>query len=349
MLQSNPLSAHEVADVLSHIPPRPSYDQWLRIISAVASELPEHEAESVLQAWSPEDRQGEYRQKIRNRLKQVGVGTLLQIASENGFDVKEFNRSRASATHAPFARSRLAIKQHEQAPILPHVEPMPTPDALIWNEGVDYLLKNPDACTRIDEWRGYQAGSVYGLAEAGLIASPVLRGRRTLAFAVTTPDGLQIGFHARHKPTAQGQRPSWSYHPAGIPALAFQMGGGGGAQHHAKIRRVVLTEGQWDTIALASSLGWLSRDTAFDEHTLFLGARGASGVNPVFDWWIHRLPKSAKWIVYRDADKTGESWSKVADRLASHGFSVILRYPANGKDVNETLRNRLVTAQEVLQ
>jgi len=350
MLQSNPLSASEIADVLSHIPPRPSYDVWVRIIAAVASELGEQEAETVLQAWSPEDRQGEYRQKARNRMRQVGIGTLMQIASESGMDVKVFNRNRATANATQSAPIRRAFAPPAQTKSeLPPVAPMPAADALIWDEGVEYLLKNPEACARIDEWRGYQSGTTWGLADAGFISSPVLRGKRALAFPVSTPDNVQIGFHARHRPHAKGERAQWSYHPSGIPALAFQIGGGGGKDHQAQIRRVILTEGQWDAIALVSSLGWVPIESDFDQYTLFLGARGASGVAPVFDWWIHRLPKSAKWIVYRDADKAGEAWSKVADRLAAEGFSVTLRYPAAGKDVNDMLRNRTVTAKEVLQ
>lgn len=348
MFQSNPLSASEVGDVLSHVPPRPSYDQWVRIISAVASELAEHEAEAVLQAWSPEDRQGEYRQKIRNRMRQVGIGTLMQIASENGLDVKAFNRSRAnSAPTAPFRRPSAPIPQHKQE--LPQLAPMPAADALIWDEGVHHLLKNPDACTRIDKWRGYQLGTTLELANASLISAPVLRGRRALAFSVNTPQGLQIGYHARHKPPAQGVRAAWSYHPSGIPALPFHIGGGGGADHHARIKRVVLTEGQWDTIAIVSSLGWMTSENGFDEHTLFLGARGSSGIKPVFDYWIPRLPPFARWIIYRDVDKAGEDWKGLADRIAALGFSVTLRYPAAGKDVNDMLQNRAVTAQEVLQ
>lgn len=80
-----PPTAEEIAKMLSHIPPRPDYDTWLKIASAVWSVLPFAEGVQVLNQWSPEEKEGEYHEKHRARLKQVGVGSLIHIAKEHGY------------------------------------------------------------------------------------------------------------------------------------------------------------------------------------------------------------------------------------------------------------------------
>jgi hypothetical protein len=81
-----PPSSDEIAHMLSFIPPRPDYDTWLKIASAVWSVLPMGEGSQVLNDWSPEERDGEYAQKHRVRLERVGIGTLRHIAKQHGFD-----------------------------------------------------------------------------------------------------------------------------------------------------------------------------------------------------------------------------------------------------------------------
>jgi hypothetical protein len=88
------LSADEVREMLRHVPSRPDYEAWTRVISAVGAALPVEEAAVVLNEWSPEERRGEYAEKLRNRLKTVGVATLVWMASEGGYDAKEAARRR---------------------------------------------------------------------------------------------------------------------------------------------------------------------------------------------------------------------------------------------------------------
>lgn len=74
----------EVAEMLSFIS-RPNYDEWLRIASAVWNELGEADGTAVLEAWSPGETPGEYETKYRNKLERIGIGTLIHLAREQGW------------------------------------------------------------------------------------------------------------------------------------------------------------------------------------------------------------------------------------------------------------------------
>lgn len=88
-------TAADVSEMLSFVPPRPDYETWLRIASAVWSVLPLEEGARLLHQWSPEEKDGEYASKHRFRLKQIGIGTLAHLASLHGFDARAaYNRRR---------------------------------------------------------------------------------------------------------------------------------------------------------------------------------------------------------------------------------------------------------------
>ena len=78
-------TAGEIGEMLSCIPARPDYDQWLRVSSAVWSVLGEDEGTVVLRAWSPEEQPGEYDEKFKHRLERVTAGTLVHIARQHGW------------------------------------------------------------------------------------------------------------------------------------------------------------------------------------------------------------------------------------------------------------------------
>lgn len=82
-------TAEDIREMLSYIPPRPDYDDWLRISSAVFSALPFGEAVELLNEWSPEEKEGEYQLKHRNRLAEVTIATLAYYAQQYGFDTRE--------------------------------------------------------------------------------------------------------------------------------------------------------------------------------------------------------------------------------------------------------------------
>ena len=92
------LTAADVAEILAWVPTRPSYPEWVRVISAVASVLPDDEAIEVLSAWSPEEVLGEYARKLRSPCTRVGIGSLIATAKTHGFDASAFARRRAEGS-----------------------------------------------------------------------------------------------------------------------------------------------------------------------------------------------------------------------------------------------------------
>ena len=138
-----PLSAATVAEMLSYITPPADgpgeYDLWLHLVSAVAATLSPGEALAVLLAWSPDRKPGETADKIRNRLTQVGTGTLVRDAKAAGWpgtypetSVPRVPRVNADGTREdvflapqPFPRPRLTD-------VLPYRRELLPPDLRDW-------------------------------------------------------------------------------------------------------------------------------------------------------------------------------------------------------------------------
>jgi len=83
----------QIREMLAVIPKRPDYPDWTPIISAVGDALPDDDAIEVLQEWSPEEKSGEYEEKLRHRLKDVHVGTLIHLAQTHGWKPKKSART----------------------------------------------------------------------------------------------------------------------------------------------------------------------------------------------------------------------------------------------------------------
>ena len=82
------LTATEIEKLLSYIPPKPSYKEWLQIISAVCHELGnEIEAERILTSWSPDYGQKTTASVIRSFRGdyRCSAGTLIYLAKQNGY------------------------------------------------------------------------------------------------------------------------------------------------------------------------------------------------------------------------------------------------------------------------
>jgi hypothetical protein len=76
----------QIREMLAVIPKRPDYHDWIKVVSAVGDALPDvDEAIGVLNEWSEEERTGEYAEKLKHRLKDVHVGTLIHLARERGW------------------------------------------------------------------------------------------------------------------------------------------------------------------------------------------------------------------------------------------------------------------------
>ena len=84
----DPPSTETIREALSFIKPRPDYDTWLRIASAVWSVLPMAEGCQILNEWMPEEKECEYSQKHKVRLTSVSIGTLFHHAKLHGYDTK---------------------------------------------------------------------------------------------------------------------------------------------------------------------------------------------------------------------------------------------------------------------
>jgi hypothetical protein len=77
-----------VREMLAVIPKRPDYSDWLTVLGAVGDTLPFDEAIEVLQEWSPEEREGEYAEKLRSGLNKIHTGTLFHLAKQHGWRSK---------------------------------------------------------------------------------------------------------------------------------------------------------------------------------------------------------------------------------------------------------------------
>jgi hypothetical protein len=94
------LIPQDIREMLATIPSRPSYEEWLKIASAVWNELGESEGTAALCEWSPEEHAGEYAQKYAHRLEQITAGTLVHIAREHGWERNRSQSTTSSGTKA---------------------------------------------------------------------------------------------------------------------------------------------------------------------------------------------------------------------------------------------------------
>lgn len=67
--------------------PKQKYPGWIRVCAAVWDAVGESDGTSLLQEWSyePEGTENSYDAKYRNKLDDVGAGTLFQMAQDNGW------------------------------------------------------------------------------------------------------------------------------------------------------------------------------------------------------------------------------------------------------------------------
>jgi hypothetical protein len=79
----------QIREMLAFIPKGPAYPHWIKVIAAVGDALTDADAIEVLCEWSPEEEEGEYAAKLRQRLKDVHIGTLIYLAHQHGWKSKE--------------------------------------------------------------------------------------------------------------------------------------------------------------------------------------------------------------------------------------------------------------------
>ncbi len=83
--------------------PRLGYDLWTRIISAVGNEFGEERALQILfAAGFRDEKPNETERKLRNRLRTVGMGTVIRILREHGIDTSALHdRTATDRTFTP--------------------------------------------------------------------------------------------------------------------------------------------------------------------------------------------------------------------------------------------------------
>ncbi len=85
MSLSNTDVLSHITDALNYIPKRPSYDEWLIVISAIANTLPQDLALHILLQHFDEEKHGETKVKIDSRLRSIGIGSFFKLAADYGY------------------------------------------------------------------------------------------------------------------------------------------------------------------------------------------------------------------------------------------------------------------------
>jgi hypothetical protein len=260
-----------------------------------------------------------------------------------------------AANAAPFSPRREARSQAKPETIKPL--PLPIPDAAqaAWFEGVAYAEAHPDQIERLNEWRGWPQGTAQELLAQGGLSLPDYFGRRGTAFLVQCPSGthgglITCGYHLRLK--GDDNKGTWRFVPSeknggySIPALPFVIG------KYSKARWFIALEGQWDAITLSVAAGWFDPNGLWPENVCVLGIRGASGVQPVFDFYLPVIRQDARFLLIGDSDKAGASWhegkNSFAFRLSQAGFAVKGLQTKGYKDFNDLYRADKPTKEQVL-
>ena len=234
-----------------------------------------------------------------------------------------------------------------------HPEPMPDDVARVWSEGREYLAGNADLKLNLARWRGWPIEAVASLASASLLACPLHHGQRVTAWKVEAPrkgesgfELLPVGFHARLPSRDEVGRASWRFAPTershgrGIPSLPFMLG-----THLPESRRIVVTEGQWDSVSLAIAWGWPAR--ALPPGVALVALRGSQGIRPFLESYRQFWPRGADAVLIPDNDPAGGTWhtphpegkqnfgEKMAERCARVR---VVKVPGEQKDLNDALR-----------
>src|SRR5262249_14104518 len=98
--QNSKADKSQIREMLAVIPKRPDYADWIKVVAAIGDALPEDDAIEVLCEWSPEEREGEYADKLKKRLSDVHVGTLIHLAKQHGWTPSEAGFSADADTQA---------------------------------------------------------------------------------------------------------------------------------------------------------------------------------------------------------------------------------------------------------
>ena len=197
-----------------------------------------------------------------------------------------------------------------------------------WKEGLIHLQNDSHECDAIDKARNWPNGTTRTLCEHELIALPTNNGQRGVAFSVQLPtkSGLALsGFHFRTHDKKWFFYPNARQHNQSTPPLPFVMGHG----HLTHAKLIIITEGQWDCVALAAWLGWLESDQSWPDRITLFGIRGAHNWRKLLEYYT--WPGSASIALIPDNDKAGMTWkAEFLNELKKRSQKVSVCVPKDG-------------------
>lgn len=174
-----------------------------------------------------------------------------------------------------------------------------------WQQATQRLADSPREIQRIAEWRGIDPACVEWAAKQGLIGTYVWWNLPREAFLVEMPDGaggrLPVSIHIRLAPHSKGNprkdgKASWNFNPKGCGSWPFIIG------NPATARYIFLLEGQWDALALVSTMGWHRGPWP---RIAVIGLRGSTSGNKAL---AHSFNPAATVFAIADADGAGAGW-----------------------------------------
>lgn len=105
------ITQQDIITMLNYIPKQQDYMDWVRVISAIATEFDEETTVSIVENWSRGEA-GEVRVKYRNRLKDISIGTLIYLAKKGGYSTpKEWYKEKSGKRLSP---SRAELREFLQ-------------------------------------------------------------------------------------------------------------------------------------------------------------------------------------------------------------------------------------------
>lgn len=199
--------------------------------------------------------------------------------------------------------SPLTAPKLAPAPAPEKIEPLAGAGLQRWQDACDRLLGSEAEIQRIASWRGISADCVRWAARQGLFGIYVWWDLPREAFLVEMPveDGrIPVSVHIRLAPGTKGnpeKKQIWNFNPKKCGSWPFVVGDPATADY------IFVLEGQWDALALISTMGWYAREK-WPRIAVF-GIRGASGGNKLL---AHTLNPKAKVFAVADSDGAGASW-----------------------------------------
>lgn len=235
---------------------------------------------------------------------------FVKLANQCSFrEALETIASRLGYNNSGFTvRKKLILSAKKPKPTA--LKSIPSELKAIWDEGADYLMADDERMIGIDQWRGWQIGTTEDLCLSGFISFPKIKGKRVLSFIVhkiENSNELICGFHSyygKDKPDL----PTWMFYPnqrlhqQSVSPLPFIIGGG----HIENAEVLIITEGQWDCISIASHAGWLGEGMNFPEKISIIGIRGAGNWRQFLNHY--KFPLSVSILVIPDCDDAGLKW-----------------------------------------